>query len=115
MDSRPLFPRFTLPALNRAQLDPNSSWLTWASQALAQADQGGELDGFGTPSTGLIATGDRFIGDADVLDALREALPGLKAVEMEGAAVAEDLALYILCQLLLVKFLKKEAFQKKNY
>ena len=89
MDSRPLFPRFTLPALNRAQLNPDSSWLRWASTALAQAAQAGELDGFGLPSTGLIATGDRFIGDADVLDALREALPGLKAVEMEGAAVAQ--------------------------
>ena len=89
MDSRPLFPRFTLPALNRAQLDPDSRWLTWASTALTEADDAGELDGFGTPSTGLIATGDRFIGDADVLDALREALPGLRAVEMEGAAVAQ--------------------------
>jgi adenosylhomocysteine nucleosidase len=89
MDSRPLFPRFTLPALNRAQLNPDSSWLRWASTALAQADHAGELDGFGTPSSGLIATGDRFIGDAAVLDALREALPGLKAVEMEGAAVAQ--------------------------
>jgi adenosylhomocysteine nucleosidase len=89
MDSSPLFPRFTLPALNRAQLNPDSSWLRWASTALAQAAQAGELDGFGLPSTGLIATGDRFIGDTAVLDALREALPGLKAVEMEGAAVAQ--------------------------
>ena len=89
MDSRPLFPRFTLPALNRAQLNPDPSWFQWASTALAQAHQAGEIDGFGTPSTGLIATGDRFIGDAAVLDALREALPGLKAVEMEGAAVAQ--------------------------
>ena len=89
MDSRPLFPRFTLPALNRAQLNPESSWLTWASRALAQAAQAGELDEFGSPSTGLIATGDRFIGDSAVLDTLREALPELKAVEMEGAAVAQ--------------------------
>jgi adenosylhomocysteine nucleosidase len=89
MDSSPLFPRFTLPALNRAQLNPDSSWLRWASTALAQAAQAGELDGFGLPSTGLIATGDRFIGDTAVLDALREALPGLNAVEMEGAAVAQ--------------------------
>jgi len=89
MDASPLFPRFTLPALNRAQLEPDPSWFQWASTALAQADQAGEIDGFGTPSTGLIATGDRFIGNAAVLDALREALPELKAVEMEGAAVAQ--------------------------
>ena len=89
MDSRPLFPRFTMPALNRAQLNPDTSWLRWASTALAQADQAGEIEGFGTPSTGLVATGDRFIGNAAVLNALREALPGLRAVEMEGAAVAQ--------------------------
>ena len=89
MDASPLFPRFTLPALNRAQIEPDPSWFQWASTALAQADQAGEIDGFGTPSTGLIATGDRFIGDAAVLDALLEALPGLRAVEMEGAAVAQ--------------------------
>jgi adenosylhomocysteine nucleosidase len=75
--------------LNRAQLEPDPSWFQWASTALAQADQAGEIDGFGTPSTGLIATGDRFIGNAAVLDALREALPELRAVEMEGAAVAQ--------------------------
>ena len=89
MDASPLFPRFTLPALNRTQLVPDSSWFQWASTALAQAYQAGEIEGFRAPSTGLIATGDRFIGNAAVLDALRKALPGLKAVEMEGAAVAQ--------------------------
>jgi adenosylhomocysteine nucleosidase len=56
---------------------------------LAQADQAGERDNFGTPSTGLVATADRFIGNAALLDALREALLRLIAVEMEGAAVAQ--------------------------
>ena len=41
------------------------------------------------PSSGLIATGDRFIGDPAVLQKLRDALPDLQAVEMEGAAVAQ--------------------------
>ena len=36
-----------------------------------------------------IGTGDQFIGDADVIEALRNALPDLQAVEMEGGAVAQ--------------------------
>ena len=44
---------------------------------------------FGRPRPGLIGTGDQFIGDAKVLMALRDALPALTAVEMEGAAVAQ--------------------------
>ena len=89
MDARPLFPRFTLPPLNRDQLKPQAAWLQWARTALDQAHAAGELQGFRQPGSGLIATGDRFIGDPDVLDELRGALPGLKAVEMEGAAVAQ--------------------------
>ena len=51
------------------------------------------LLGFGQvlrqPQRGLVATGDQFINDQAVLQDLRTALPGLKAVEMEGAAVAQ--------------------------
>ena len=54
-----------------------------------EAAANGELTGFGTPRTGLIATGDRFIAKAAALQELREALPGLQAVEMEGGAVAQ--------------------------
>ena len=89
MDARPLFPRFTLPALNQDRLQPSPAWLGWAKSALLEAHEAGDLDGFARPSTGLIATGDRFIGDAKVLQALRDALPDLRAVEMEGAAVAQ--------------------------
>lgn len=38
---------------------------------------------------GLIASGDQFISSAGFINALGEALPGLLAVEMEGAAVAQ--------------------------
>ena len=89
MDARPLFPRFTLPALQRDQLQPQAAWFHWAKTALLEAHGAGELDGFARPSTGLIATGDRFIGDPAVLQALREVLPDVRAVEMEGAAVAQ--------------------------
>ncbi len=38
---------------------------------------------------GLIATGDQFIRSSEKMNELRSALPGLKGVEMEGAAVAQ--------------------------
>ena len=89
MDARPLFPQFTLPALNQSQLQPQPAWFDWAKIALQAAYDAGDLDGFARPCSGLIATGDRFIGDRAVLQTLRDALPGLRAVEMEGAAVAQ--------------------------
>ena len=89
MDARPLFPRFTLPALNQDRLQPQPAWFDWAKTALLEAHSAGDLEGFARPSSGLIATGDRFIGDPAVLQALRDALPDLRAVEMEGAAVAQ--------------------------
>ena len=89
MDARPLFPRFTLPALNQDQLQPQSAWFDWAKTALLEAHDAGDIDGFGQPCSGLIGTGDRFIGDPAVMQTLRDALPDLQAVEMEGAAVAQ--------------------------
>ncbi|MBN2589050.1 MAG: 5'-methylthioadenosine/adenosylhomocysteine nucleosidase [Sedimentisphaerales bacterium] len=38
---------------------------------------------------GLIATGDQFIRSAEKMNELQSELPGLKGVEMEGAAVAQ--------------------------
>ena len=89
MDARPLYPRFTLPALNQDRLQPQPAWFNWANTALLEAHNAGDLKGFARPSSGLIATGDRFIGDPAVLQKLRDALPDLQAVEMEGAAVAQ--------------------------
>ncbi|WP_392351130.1 5'-methylthioadenosine/adenosylhomocysteine nucleosidase [Parasynechococcus sp.] len=89
MDASPLFPRFTLPPLNRDRLQPEASWLSWARQALEDAHRDGSLTGFGAPRPGLIGTGDQFISSATVLDQLRRDLPDLQAVEMEGAAVAQ--------------------------
>ena len=89
MDARPLFPRFTLPALNQDRLQPQPAWFNWAKAALLEAHGAGDLEGFACPISGLIATGDRFIGDPTVLQSLRDALPDLRAVEMEGAAVAQ--------------------------
>ncbi len=40
-------------------------------------------------STGTVASGDQFVADESIVQRLREQLPGLKCVEMEGAAVAQ--------------------------
>ena len=69
MDARPLFPRFTLPALKQDRLQPQPAWFNWAKTALLEAHSAGDLNGFARPSSGLIATGDRFIGDPAVLQA----------------------------------------------
>ena len=42
-----------------------------AKTALLEAHNAGDLKGFARPSSGLIATGDRFIGDPAVLQKLR--------------------------------------------
>lgn len=39
--------------------------------------------------TGLIASGDKFVSGSQEIKSLTEQLPGLKCVEMEGAAVAQ--------------------------
>lgn len=89
LDVRPILPRFVIPPLDRARLEPAQAWFNWAHAALEQGHASGGLPGFGKPRRGLIGTGDQFIGDAAVIISLREALPDLSAVEMEGAAVAQ--------------------------
>jgi adenosylhomocysteine nucleosidase len=39
--------------------------------------------------TGIIASGDEFVAGLERLEELRAAIPGLLAVEMEGAAIAQ--------------------------
>ena len=89
LDVRPILPRFVIPPLDQAVLKPQPAWFEWASHALNKGHSAGQLAGFGPPRPGLIGTGDQFIGDPNVLAALRQALPDLTAVEMEGAAVAQ--------------------------
>ena len=54
-----------------------------------QCKNDGLLKEFGLITRGLIGTGDRFISDQNILVELSKKLDGLKAVEMEGAAVAQ--------------------------
>ncbi len=101
MDCRPLFPRFQIPLtrLDRFSTDQHltGQLVQACSSFLAQ-----DLDVSVSPEDqkffrlaaprvhrGLVASGDEFIHDPARVGQLRELLPGLLAVEMEGAAVAQ--------------------------
>jgi len=112
MDASPLFPRFEIPLTGKsrffAQKDLHHD-IQKASTQFIQTMQdhffAGQLEEFQLQSvklhSGLIASGDQFIHDKAVLQKLKQALPDLLAVEMEGAAIAQvcdehDLAFAIL-------------------
>lgn len=101
MDARPLFPRHEIPLLGHAEF-PADPTLTAALQAatavflrddLATEVPDGVLARFGVHDprmhVGLIASGDQFINAPSAVLALRESLPALQAVEMEGAALGQ--------------------------
>jgi adenosylhomocysteine nucleosidase len=100
LDARPLFPRHEIPLLGRAvlQADPESHrrLLGAARSFVASGLPGLELedrDEFGLHEvkvvTGGIASGDQFFRSKEAVDELRDRLPGVACVEMEGAAVAQ--------------------------
>lgn len=83
-DASPLFPRFEIPltGLSRMPTDRELSLkLSLATRQFLQNDA--------QVHRGLIGSGDQFIKDRAHLEALKDALPDLLAVEMEGAAVAQ--------------------------
>lgn len=100
MDASPLFPRFEVPLTGRSRFDADAALgdalAAAAQQCLAQAGAhlgAARLAAFGIRAPalhqGLVASGDRFVSSVAEGEALRAALPGLLAVEMEGAALAQ--------------------------
>lgn len=89
MDASPLFPRFEVPLTGQTKFysDP----LINEQLKLAARDFLKSSDRFlkNQIKTGLIASGDQFISDQIVLNKLNGDLPGLLAVEMEGASIAQ--------------------------
>lgn len=86
MDASPLFPRFEVPLTGLVHISSDvalSSRLAEATGRFLEGESGPRLH------RGLIGSGDQFIHDGVRLAALKHALPGLLAVEMEGAAVAQ--------------------------
>lgn len=89
MDAQPIFKKFVLPPLKKARLSSNNFLKDWIFISLNQSLKNGNLVGFGNIKMGLIATGDSFISDESVIKSLKDQLPDLEAIEMEGGAVAQ--------------------------
>jgi adenosylhomocysteine nucleosidase len=101
MDASPLFPQFEVPLTGLTHFLPDhqlSLRLAGAAHdfleqdftdAIAASER--EVFGLGQPRVhrGLVASGDQFINCREQLGGVCQALPGLMAVEMEGAAVAQ--------------------------
>jgi adenosylhomocysteine nucleosidase len=101
LDARPIIGRFEVPLLDIVEIptDPELQRLAREAgeavllQDLATMIGAEERERFGIDSprvhSGLVGSGDRFMADAAEVAALRNDLPGLLAVEMEGAAAAQ--------------------------
>jgi adenosylhomocysteine nucleosidase len=101
MDASPLFPRYEVPltGLTHFLSDRHIALqLADAARRFLEDDFASAIDpaeravfALSGPRLhrGLIASADQFMSDKARLNALNEALPGLLAVEMEGAAVAQ--------------------------
>ncbi len=90
MDARPIFEKYEIPSLNKKTLRSNKNLIDEIILYLTnKKDKKDNLEKFGEISKGKIATGDRFISDKLDLKRLVKEIPGLKAVEMEGASVAQ--------------------------
>jgi adenosylhomocysteine nucleosidase len=101
LDASPLFPQFEVPLTGLTHFLPDhqmSLRLAGAAhdfleQDFSQAIAASERDVFRLSGPrvhrGLVASGDQFISCPEQLGEVNQALPGVMAVEMEGAAVAQ--------------------------
>jgi len=89
MDARPLFEKYVVPAVKDKKISPNSDLLHTILDKLKKELDKEMPSKFGSVYSGLIATGDMFISDRRKIKQLSVEIPGLSAVEMEGAAFAQ--------------------------
>ncbi|MEJ7804593.1 MAG: 5'-methylthioadenosine/adenosylhomocysteine nucleosidase [Telluria sp.] len=101
MDCSPLFPRFEVPLTGLSHFGTDQYLSNLAASAVncffeddfEGAIEAAERTNFCVRAPrlhrGLIASGDQFISCAKQVNTLAKELPGLLAVEMEGAAVAQ--------------------------
>ncbi len=97
----PAFERFEIPLLGKTRFASPGDWVELAAretERYLREDFSGEFDpltlgefGMQLPKVvvGLVASGDQFVTAAETVAELRESLPGLLCLEMEGAAVAQ--------------------------
>jgi len=101
MDASPIFPRYEVPLLGKTLLATDAGLRARLRAAteeflrrdLAVAVPQSERDWFKISSPRVfervIASGDQFFDSAEEIEALRQRLPDVACVEMEGAAVAQ--------------------------
>ena len=85
MDARPIFDKFVIPALQSKKIIPDIDFLDKTFKELTKKN----FSNFGSLYKGCIATGDLFISNREKINQLSREIPGLYAVEMEGAAFAQ--------------------------
>jgi adenosylhomocysteine nucleosidase len=101
MDASPLFPRWEVPLTGLARFQSDSGLSAQLARAARDFVASDLLEVIGHADRrdfrldeprvhqGLIASGDQFVSSRDHIGLLNTAHPGLLAVEMEGAAVAQ--------------------------
>jgi adenosylhomocysteine nucleosidase len=101
MDASPLFPRFEVPLTGQKhfladhqlgqRLSEAAHWFLDHALTTSISETERAVFKLAQPRVhrGLIASGDQFMNDREALSQLGADLPGLVAVEMEGAAVAQ--------------------------
>ena len=89
MDARPIFERYEVPALKTKKILSSRKILGIFEKSLLDSKINGDLSHFGNFYKGLIATGDQFISDKNILESISSDFKDLYAVEMEGAAFAQ--------------------------
>jgi adenosylhomocysteine nucleosidase len=101
LDASPLFPRYEVPLTGIANFASDarmSTQLAGAALGFLESDfleviglEDRQVFGLGKPQVhrGLIASGDQFVTSRGHIERLNTSHPGLLAVEMEGAAVAQ--------------------------
>ncbi len=101
MDASPLFPRFEIPLSGKTYFETDvklREQLKNASQIFIKENLTSTISNEDQTRfhlqqvaihEGLIGSGDQFISSQEKLNQLRQALPTLLAVEMEGAAIAQ--------------------------
>ena len=101
MDASPLFPKYQVPLTGQSHFGTDQYLSNCVAHAASQFLENSFEEVIGDAERrefrldkprlhrGLIASGDQFISSASHISALTVALPGLLAIEMEGAAVAQ--------------------------
>ncbi len=94
LDARPLFQRHEIPLLGLCELVADRALSDALATAAAAFTPTADIVALGVAPAirvwrGLVASGDQFFASPDAVGALRELLPGVLAVEMESAAIAQ--------------------------